>query len=592
MSWILKETKILLTGIFGPFGKKTKYAEAHGMQMELLNNQITRQQGIHSPRQFYFTHALFLLAENISVASTVLDFPTWKVFKKELKNGNYTHVGINFIVPNVLKAKRMTEYIRKHYPEIKILLGGYGTIIPELEIIMPYDEKCIGEGVTWLRRYFGEDIHAPIKHPVLQNPIYQKIYGFKTIPRGSVLLPGLGCENGCDFCITSHVFNREYTSFLDTGRTMFEACEAAEKKLGASGFTIMDENFLKSPEKARGLLAEMEKHHKNYVFEIFSSAEVIQNLGIDFLVRLGVKMVWIGVESKRWAHTKTKNIDLKKMITELQNNGIVVNSSAILFLEHHDEKNLKEDVDWVIDLEADLTQFMNYTPFPQTSLYERLSQDGRIKSTEDLHYRYHHGATELNWVHPHITDPEKHFNYTKKAFRRKYLENGSGLLNMTRTAIMGYKKSLQDYKYREENNLVWNPQTLSYEKETGENTDSFMKYRLRKSEKIVMNARPLLLSLYVFSVNKMVRKKTKDTIKTYNEVLGKPKLKDRLKSFILLLFAAVESLRLLGNQLIGNEAIVRQPPVIKTEFLKQSDNQKLTLQTDTEVDNRIEAHVT
>jgi hypothetical protein len=41
----MEEMKLLLTGVFGPYGKKDRYAEGLGMQMELLNNQITRQQG-------------------------------------------------------------------------------------------------------------------------------------------------------------------------------------------------------------------------------------------------------------------------------------------------------------------------------------------------------------------------------------------------------------------------------------------------------------------------------------------------------------------------------------------------------------------
>lgn len=60
-------------------------------------------------------------------------------------------------MPNVLKVKRMAEYIRQNYPDIKIILGGYGTIIPELEELVPHDAKCQGEGVRWLRQYFGDN---------------------------------------------------------------------------------------------------------------------------------------------------------------------------------------------------------------------------------------------------------------------------------------------------------------------------------------------------------------------------------------------------------------------------------------------------
>ena len=94
--------KLLLTSVFGPYGVKDEYGEAQGCQMELLNNQITREQGVHSPRQSYWSFGLYLMAENINVDTTVLDFPTWDKFAEELKKG-YTHIGISFIVPNVFK---------------------------------------------------------------------------------------------------------------------------------------------------------------------------------------------------------------------------------------------------------------------------------------------------------------------------------------------------------------------------------------------------------------------------------------------------------------------------------------------------------
>ncbi len=560
--------KLLLTAVFGPYGIKNEYAEGIGMQMELLNNQITRQQGIHSPRQNYWTFALYMLAENISVATTVLDFPKWKDFTRELDNNEYTHVGINFIVPNVLKAKRMAEYIRKFHPNIKIILGGYGTTIPELDKIMPYDEKCVGEGVRWLQNYFGEKerLNTSIIHPVVQNPISQRIYGHLSIPRAAVLLPGLGCENGCEFCATSHMFNKTYVPLLANGKECYEACLKADKKMKASGFSIMDENFLKQPNTARDLLKFMDENMKNYAFEIFSSAETVMFLGIDFLVRLGVKMVWIGVESKKWAHKKVQNVDFKKLFKELQRKGITVNSSAILFLEHHDEKALQDDIDWVISLGADLTQFMNYTPLPKTTLYMRLKETSKLKSLEDVPYTKHTGAEELNWIHPHINDPKKHFKYLKDAFRKKYLHNGSGLLNMTITALLGLKTAREDFKYREENGLNWNPDTLQYEKTDNPHHDAYFKYRIRKIERVAMVSRPTLLTLYLLSPNKLIRRKTKYAIELARDVLGKPKAIDRLKSSILFLSAIIEGIKYSFWKILGRETIIYQPNNRKMEY--------------------------
>jgi radical SAM superfamily enzyme YgiQ (UPF0313 family) len=557
--------KLLLTGVFGPFGVKDDYAEGLGMQMELLNNQITREQNIHSIRQHYLTLPLYLMAENISVPTVVLDFPSWDDFVEELKN-NYTHVGINFIVPNVYKAKRMAEYIRKNYPNTKILLGGYGTIIPELDKIMPFDSLCKGEGVKWLREYFGEDPNAPITHPIIQNPISQSIYGFSNIPKSSVIMPGLGCKNGCDFCITSHKFNKQHIAFLSTGKEIFNVCKRIYDKTGAKEFFIMDENFLKQPERAIQLLEEMEKQMLPFEFQMFSSAEVVNQLGVDFLVRLGVKMIWIGVESQAYAHTKIKGIDLKALIANLQNHGITINTSAILFLDHHTEETIQQDIDWTISLGGDMTQFMNYTPYPTTALYERLKKEGKLK---DQDYRFQHGQGELNWVHPHIPDPKKQIEYTRNAFKKKYETSGSAVLNMAITAVNGYRNAVKEYEDRKKNHLAWNPSTRTYEYSEIYSEDRFFKMRIEGLKKTALGLRPVLLTNQVFSPNEKIKKKAIDAQKLYDETFGKQTLKELAMSTGLLAMATRFAAEFQIERLKGNETIVLQPPKQRVEYLHE-----------------------
>jgi hypothetical protein len=547
--------KLLLTAVFGPYGVTNKYAESLGMQMELLNNQITRMQGVHSPRQSYWTFPLYLLAENISVETTVLDFPTWSDFKKELRKG-YTHVGINFIVPNVLKAKRMAEYIRQSHPEITIILGGYGTIIPELRDLVPHDEACKGEGVSWLRRYFGEDPSAPVRHPALRGPAYEYLYGAKGKPKGAILMPGVGCENGCKFCITSHQFGKAYHSLLPTGRALFDACRKTEKYIGSRGFTILDENFLKQPDRARDLLGLMTAHIKPYVFDIFSSAEVIKKMGVDFLVRLGVRMIWVGVESKMSNHDKTRGIDLAGLFSELQSRGISVNASTILFHDHHDRQTIREDIDYAIGLGSNFLQFMNYTPLAGTDLYEELGRENRLKR---LNYRHQHGAGELFFTHPHFNDRKDHVGYLQNAFKRKYLVDGPGVLNMALTSLAGYRKAVDDYGYRQKKNLSWNSDLGRYVPCALADRDEFMLSRIRMMRKITVNMRPILVPALVFAPNRAARRKARTAMKEYRVMFGPAPSRQILISAVLVVTGAIEWVRILASKLAGREGIVHQP---------------------------------
>jgi hypothetical protein len=557
--------KLLLTAVFGPYGIKNRYAESLGMQMELLNNQITRMQGVHSPRQSYWTFPLYLLAENISVETTVLDFPSWKEFTKELKNG-YTHVGINFIVPNVLKAQRMATHIRAHHPDIKIILGGYGTIIPDLAAIVPHDTLCKGEGVRWLRAYFGDDTEAPVRHPSIYGPAYEYLYGARGKPRGGILMPGVGCENGCKFCATSHQFNKQYISLLPAGQDMFIACCKSEEEIGTRGFTILDENFLKQPQRARDLLALMEKNRKPYVFDIFSSAEVIRKMGPDFLVRLGVRMIWVGVESMANTHDKTKGVNFKSLFEDLQSRGISVNASTILFQDHHDKKTIREDIDYVIGLESNFIQFMNYTPLPGTTLYQELKEENRLKN---LSHRHQHGAGELFFRHPHFNDRKDHVRYLRNAFRKKYLVDGPGVLNLAITALRGYRRALDEFHDRETRGLSWDPETLRYEKREHPEPDEYMKLRIDMMKRIASKARPVLLPAWAFAPTMKHRRKAREASWMFNEILGKPDFKTRVISVVLVLTGAVETVRILFSRMIGREGVVHQPASRITRYPEQ-----------------------
>jgi hypothetical protein len=572
---MLMKKKLLLTAVFGPYGVKDEYGEELGSQMELLNNQITREQGVHSPRQSYWSFGLYLMAENISVDTTVLDFPSWRQFTEELKKG-YSHIGISFIVINVPRAKRMAEYVRAHHPEMTIILGGYGTIIPGLKQVVPCDEVCHGEGVRWLRTYFSENPDAPITHPSIIGPAYEYLYGYSTKPNGGILLPGLGCENACAFCITSHKFEKRYVPLLKTGKEVFGACKKAETEKGVNGFSVMDENFLKQFQRSRELLAEMEEHNRPYVFDLFSSAETIRNVGVDFLVRLGVRMIWIGVESKANVFAKTNGIDLHALIAELQSKGIVVQASSMLFQEHHDARSIAEDIDWVISLGSDLVQFMNYTPLPTTRAYAELQQQGRMKN---LPFRHLHGQGELNFDHPHFKDPEDHVRITREAFRKKYETHGPGVLSMAMTAVRGYVRARTDMAQRQKTGMNWNPETLRYEKTENPERDRFMKQRIRVMRRVALTYRPALLAAWTFAPNREARKKAREVIRLYAEVFGRSKLADRMKSIGLVVTGAAELARIHAAKFRGRDGIVRQPPCRRTEYVRTAPSSAVATKT-------------
>ncbi|MBI5179207.1 MAG: radical SAM protein [Nitrospinae bacterium] len=548
--------KLLLTGVFKPFGVSDEYGEAL-CTMELLNNQVTREQGIHSPRSNNPSFGLYLMAENLEIPATVLDFPDWEDFTKEIRNGNYTHVGISFIVPNVLKVKRMAEYVRKHAPNAVIILGGHGAGIPGLEEIVDYDEVCRGEGVFWLRRYFGEDVDKPILHPVSPSAVRKYVYGAPIISDAGIIITGVGCQNTCRFCATTHKFEKQYTAFLSTGKEVFDACVKTGAALKVEDFALMDENFCKSPKRARELLVNMESHGKAYTFSTFSSAETIGKLGIDFLVRLGVKFLWIGVESKANVFEKTQGIDLHALIADLQNHGITVLASAILFMEHHDKQTIHEDIDWAISLESDLLQFMQFGPIPGTRLYKDYDAEGKL--LKDIPWPKQHGQDEIWFNHPSFTLKET-ATYTRDAFIKKFQTHGPGVINMAHSYVKGYITVAREVAERQKRGMTWNAETLRYEETGNHAPDEFMKLRLEAMKRSALEFRPVFKAAELYAPNIAAAKKARMVAELYEATFGPPTLTERVQGLAVRGFAFVESIRAKDGD------VMRQPGTIRHEW--------------------------
>jgi len=561
--------RLLLTGVFKPYGETDEYGEAL-CSMELLYNQVTREQGIHSPRSNNLSYGLYMLAENIDVPTTVLDFPSWEDFTREVDSAKYSHIGISFIVPNVLNARRLAKYIRAKSPRTKIILGGHGTAIAELEQLVDHDEVCRGEGVSWLRSYAGEELDRPIKHPILPSSVNSFIYGAPILGKAGILIPGVGCQNSCRFCATSHKFDHKYTSFLPAGRDVFNVCKESERQLGVMDFGVLDENFCKEPLRARQLLDEMTLERKAYTFSIFSSADAVARLGVDFLVRLGVNFIWIGVESKAALFEKTRGVDLPGLIRDLQEHGITVLASAILFLEHHDKTTILEDIDWAIDLESDLLQFMQFSPMPGTRLHADYEAQGKIR--HDYPWPRRHGQDTIWFEHPHFT-AEESSDYLREAFEKKYQAGGPGVLNMAVTAIRGYLTAKREIAERAARGVTWDPSRLRYVAQGIPASDDFMMLRLEALRQNALKFRPALATMLRYAPNQMAANKTAKTIELYDEAFGKTGLLDQGRSLLVRGAAYLENRRVKKHG-----RVMRQPKLIRREYPGRSQTVTTQLQ--------------
>lgn len=526
--------KLLLTSVFGPFGVDDEYGRRLNV-MELFHNQVTREQGIYSLRMNHPSFGLYLIAENLQAPTVVLDFPSLDRFTQEVRKG-YDVIGISFIVANFAKAKKMVEIIRELSPKTKIVLGGHGTGIPGLTEMIDADYICKGEGIAFFRQLLEEPA-APIKHPKIISTLNRHVMGLPLPGTAAVLIPGLGCVNACSFCATSHHFGKQYIGYLNSGKQLFDTMKEVEAATGCDEFFVMDENFLKNRPRAEAFLEELERNDKFFYMGIFSSAETINALGVEFIAKLGVDFVWIGVESKRHVFAKTKGVDLKTTIKTLRDHGIQVLASAILFFDHHEPDSIQEDIDFAIDLNGDFVQFMELGPLPGTALYEEYEAAGRL--CHDVPFVEWHGQDKIWFKHPHFGRDET-THYLKDAFEQDYKRQGPSLVRLIDTCLRGYRtmKSHSDARLRK---LI---PRLKQRCDT-------MRMLLPAARRYAENDKTIELVEYLD--------------REYRQEFGVPSMVSRAGSTAIDMFAFIESMRLR----IGDN--MRQPPTRYVKYRMQPD---------------------
>jgi radical SAM superfamily enzyme YgiQ (UPF0313 family) len=444
--------RILLSSVFGPYAQDDQFGSRAINPMELYHNQVTRAQGAFSLRRFHRSWGIMMIQENISAPCTVLDFPTREAFARELTRNRYDVVGISSIIVNVGKTREMCRMARKLSPHSAIVVGGHVTAIPGVERIMDADHFVKGDGIAWMRRYLGENVDAPVRHPALSSGFDLRVMGVKVpnrIDTSATVIASVGCPMGCNFCTTSAFFGGKgkVLNFYETGEELFQVMEQAEASRKMKSFHIMDENFLLQKPRAMDLLERMKRGRKSWSLSLFSSANAIRKYSYDELVDLGVTSIWVGLESPHSSYSKLDGADTVRMARELREHGIMLLGSTILGLEHHTPENIAGEIEHAISHQTDLHQFMLYTPVPGTPLYREMADQGRLL---DVDLADIHGQLGFNFQHAAISREESK-KFLDWAFWRDFELNGPSLFRICRTTFEGWKryKNHPDLRVRE-----------------------------------------------------------------------------------------------------------------------------------------------
>ncbi|MBI2565997.1 MAG: hypothetical protein HYV63_03040 [Candidatus Schekmanbacteria bacterium] len=449
-----------------------------------------------------------ILAQNVSVPAVCLEYPRWDDFTAEVDKG-YGLIGISFYPVHMDRVLQMCQYVRRRSPATRIMLGSYGAMAFAASFAKERqaeyaDDVILGEGVTFLRQYLGEDTARPIQQRLMPkaggSPPFITRY-----PRGTIgfLVSGLGCIGGCDFCSTTAMFNRRRTQLLSPAELIEHIHLYHQHFPTLKQVFVIEEDHFRYPEylfTIRDFWGNNPEVVEDLDWFAFGSVDHIgrfaEKHGWDALADIGIGCIFIGVESKlagEHGYKKRATVDARTVFERLHGMGIRTVGAWMCGWDWQDHSNMYEDLNYFVALCPTYQQLTRVSPFPGTTLWERLREEGRVRDVpwEDVHFWS--GAQKNVHLEAHET-----LNLTEYGYDLLYRTWGPSLLRRLYVELDGYA-----YCIKSENPVL----------------------RRHKARFFKKQCAMLWTSLYAmdrFAPNGVVRRRVRKADEQYRRVLGEP----------------------------------------------------------------------
>ena len=402
-----KTPKILFTSPCGPYPKLPVDKDP----IDYFYYRNTYKQGLFQLRSFQSWHSLHYMAQNIAVPSVVLENPSMPVFQKEVINGEYGIIAIGFTILLTKKVLEMVEWVKQTYPDIEIVLGGYGTAVfkesfktsDRLKELA--DHICYGEGLNYLNTIILNKWQIK-NDKLLKQDLLPAVNSFFRTPieifKQIILVGGLGCVYGCSFCATSSQFNQHYIP-LFTGKQLFDSLWAqTQKHPGIQSAIIYEEDFLNNRKQVLEFIENFknsELHQRPFLITVFASVKSILNYTIEELMECGIGTIFIGVESLSDEVLLEEGLPKRKgeissLFEKLHNHGINTLGSLVIGWDSQTETIAKADADNFVALNPTFYQVIPLHVVPGTKLWDKMKQEGRIAMDYQVELD---GITEFNF---------------------------------------------------------------------------------------------------------------------------------------------------------------------------------------------------
>lgn len=331
-------------------------------------------------------------------------------------------VCIETYITNAYRAYEIADSYRRR--GIKVAIGGlHATSMPE-EAKKHADVLLLGLGEKSFPKFLedfrkGEELsiyeQGDVSLDFLPLPRRDLLKNEKYLVPNSMVF-SRGCPNKCSFCYVSAFYKGGKSFFAYNVDRILEEIDSMPGK----HLYFLDDNIFADKKLARQIFKEMKGMNKVFQGAITVDS-ILQDDTIELAYEAGFRSAFIGFESINKQSliqaNKRSNIgqDYSKVIKTLDELGIMINGSFIFGLDNDTVDVFHRTTGWAVENGIATATNHILTPYPGTSLYDKMDKDNRITSKNWKMYDTRH----LVFNHPNITKEEMENGY-KQAYKNFY----------------------------------------------------------------------------------------------------------------------------------------------------------------------------
>jgi len=331
-------------------------------------------------------------------------------------------VGLSAMAWQYDTCTKLIRLIKHLLPDVKIVIGGYHATLMYEEIAAAPEAEWVdfmvrGEGEEACRRLVNalagndrvEDIpalshkrdgvfvHNPRGEPLdlarLKLPIRDKrrlTWGYHILySKIEMMETSRGCTRSCNFCSIRHMHGRSFRTF-PIERVLADLDDIYYKRKTRWVF-IVDDNMVLNPRRVIALCdALIARNYKklNLVVQADCISMAQNEQMVQKMARAGFRSVFLGIENASQKNLEAANkgniVDASRKAVEIcHKHGIMVIGGLIFGFPEDDEAAIRENYQFLKDIDADASYCQILTPYPKTGMRQDLIDEGLVTNKYD-----------------------------------------------------------------------------------------------------------------------------------------------------------------------------------------------------------------